>query len=309
MPRKLIERLPLVRGTYREDYDLSKVIWFQAGGKAEILFRPADSNDLNHFLENKPSDIPVTIVGVGSNLIIRDGGVKGVVIKLGGAFAEIKATGKIIEAGAGALSFNVAKFAQQNGISGMEFLNGIPGSIGGAMAMNAGSYGSEIKDIFISAQAVDEKGEIHNLSASDMGFRYRGTKIPKSWIMVKGVFKGKKDNPENILKRMEEIATKREQSQPIRSKTGGSTFANPDPAISGGKKAWQLIDEAGCRGLQIGGAKISEKHCNFMINTGNATANDLETLGEEVRKRVKEKSNVDLRWEIRIIGDIIKNKD
>jgi UDP-N-acetylmuramate dehydrogenase len=276
---------------------LAKITWFQVGGVAEILFRPADTDDLSYFLKNKPKDIPVTILGVGSNILVRDGGIDGVVIRMGRNFARMQADEDKITVGAGCLDVNVAKFALENSIGGLEFLVGVPGTIGGALAMNAGAYEKETKDVLISAVAVDADGVIHQLTNEDMGFTYRHNSIPDDWIFTEAVFQGRQEDKEVISNRMNEISSKREDSQPIHSRPGGSTFKNPP-----GKKAWQLIDEAGCRGLQIGGAKVSEKHCNFLINIENATASDLENLGEEVRRRVKENSNIELEWEIKILG-------
>lgn len=292
-----MELLPEVRGSYRQNVNLSKTNWFNVGGMAEVLFRPADEDDLAYFLTNLPDDIPVTVIGVGSNLLVRDGGIDGVLVKLGRGFTDITSMGDEIHAGAGALSFNVATYSQQCGITGLEFLCGIPGSIGGALAMNAGAYGSDTSSILIYANAVDEAGNIHKLSPEDIGYVYRGNTLPEGIIFTKGVFQGQRGDILDIRKKMDEISSQREETQPIRSRTSGSTFKNPD-----GQKAWKLIDEAGCRGLQIGGAQVSEKHCNFFINTGDATATDIENLGEEVRKRVKEKTGVTLEWEVKIIG-------
>ena len=295
--KSLISRLPYVKGRLSENADLSRVTWFRVGGPAEVLFKPEDSEDLAYFLKNRPKDIPITVIGVGSNLLIRDGGIPGVVIRLGRAFAEIKCYGADIICGAGALDGNVALSAANAGISGLEFLVGVPGTIGGALRMNAGAYGGEIKDIIVSAVALDMNGEKHELEVSDFGFTYRNSAVPEDWIFVECKLRGHAGLKEDIIARMEDIKSVREQSQPIRTSTGGSTFKNPD-----GHKAWQLIDDAGCRGLRVGGAVISEKHCNFIVNDNNATATDIEALGEEVRKRVKAQSGVDLQWEIRRIG-------
>ncbi len=301
----LINNLPKIKGKYRENSDLSKINWFNVGGRAEVLFRPLDVQDLSYFLKNKPDDIPVTILGVGSNLLVRDGGIDGVVIRLGRGFSDISTIDGHVIVGASALDVNVAKIACNNSIGGLEFLSGIPGTIGGALSMNAGAYGSEIKDIFVSAEAVDENGDIHNLAVEDMGFHYRGNKIPDSWIFTKAVFRGKITDKNIIEKNMQEIAEKRGKTQPIRSRTSGSTFRNPDPEISNGKKAWELIDEVEGRGLQIGGAMVSKQHCNFLINTGSATACDIEELGEEIRRRVKDRFDIELMWEIKRIGKFI----
>ena len=294
---ELINQLPHVRGSYRADANLAKTNWFNVGGNAQILFRPADIDDLSFFMKEKPLDIPVTILGVGSNLLVRDGGIDGVVIKLGRGFTDIQVDGTTITASAAALDYNVANIAAQAGIDGLSFLSGVPGTIGGALAMNAGAYGGDIASVLVSAKAVDEKGDLHVLTPKDIGYIYRGNTLPESMIFVEGTFKGSKADPQVIKKQIEEITAKRQETQPIKERTSGSTFKNPE-----GKKAWQLIDEAGCRGLQIGGAQVSEKHCNFFINTGNATSSDIEELGELVRKKVKEKTGVDLQWEVKIIG-------
>lgn len=298
MTTSLLDHLPDIRGSYRADASLAKTNWFNVGGPAEILYRPADSDDLIHFLKAKPTNVPITILGVGSNLLVRDGGIKGVVIKLGRNFATIRHHQQTITAGAGALSFNTASYAASKNIGGLEFLCGIPGTIGGALAMNAGAYQSDIASVLIEAVAISEDGSKHHLTPVDIGYVYRGHTLPEKMIFVEGTFQGSFDEHHTILKKMDEITQKRQETQPIKSRTSGSTFKNPD-----GKKAWQLIDEAGCRGLTIGGAQVSTKHCNFFINTGNATAHDIETLGEEVRRRVKQTSGIDLHWEIQIIGE------
>ncbi len=293
----IIERLPKVRGSYRLGVDLSKITWFRVGGHAEVLFKPENSNDLADFLRNVPKDIPVNIIGVGSNLLVRDGGIDGVVIKLGKGFTQIEYDNKMIIAGAGALDLNVALFAHACAASGLEFLSGIPGTIGGALAMNAGAYGSDIASILIKAEAVDMEGNKHILENKDFRFIYRGHSLENNYIFTKAYFKAQDGNKEDIARRMSEIQMAREDTQPIHTRTGGSTFKNPQ-----GKKAWELIDEAGCRGLIIGGAQVSEKHCNFLMNIGDAKAKDIEMLGEEVRCKVREKSNIDLEWEIKRIG-------
>jgi UDP-N-acetylmuramate dehydrogenase len=295
--QKLIDRLPQVRGSYRENALLSKTNWFGVGGPAEILFRPEDKEDLAYFLQYKPSDVPVMVIGVGSNLLVRDGGIDGVVIKLGRNFAAVTREGTTIHAGTGALSFNTAHFAQHCGLSGLEFLVGIPGTIGGALAMNAGAYGSETAAHLLEAEALDEQGNTHRLTPVDMGFVYRGNTLPEGWIFTKAIFKTVPAKPEDIAARMEFITTSREASQPVKTRTSGSTFVNPT-----GHKAWELIDRAGCRGLTMGGAIVSEKHCNFLINQDNASAHDLESLGEEVRRRVYEQSGIMLEWEVKRIG-------
>lgn len=294
---RLIDRLPKVRGRLTEGSLLSAVTWFRVGGPAEVLFKPADREDLARFLQQKPADVPVTVIGVGSNLLVRDGGIDGIVIRLGRGFTDIRASGTVIEAGAGALDLNVALSARDAGIGGLEFLSGIPGTIGGALRMNAGAYESDVSQVFRHADALDATGTLHRLSQAEMGFTYRHSAVPEDWIFVGGAFAGRADDPKAIHARIQDIQTKREESQPIRSRTGGSTFVNPV-----GHKAWKLIDEAGCRGLRKGGAMVSEKHCNFLINTGDATAADVEALGEEVRRRVRDRSGVELAWEIKRIG-------
>jgi UDP-N-acetylmuramate dehydrogenase len=294
----LIDRLPPVRGRLSADAPLAPVTWFRVGGTAEVMFRPADVEDLAAFLAAKPADVPVTVIGVASNLLVRDGGVKGVVVRLGRGFVEIRAQGAEVEAGAGALDLNVALTAQQAGIAGLEFLSGIPGTVGGGLRMNAGAYGREFKDVLLNAVALDSKGARHTLPLAALGLDYRHCGLPEEWIFVAARFSGETDDPAAIGRRMTEIQAAREASQPIRARTGGSTFANPP-----GQKAWELIDRAGCRGLRLGGAAVSEKHANFLINTGAATAAELEALGEEVRRRVHEASGILLRWEIRRIGE------
>jgi UDP-N-acetylmuramate dehydrogenase len=299
----MISNLPKVRGEYRFNSPLANTTWFGVGGNAEIIFRPADENDLADFIRNKPVELDYMVLGVCSNVIIRDGGYKGCIIKLGRAFNNISISEDKILCGAACLDVNVARFAAESGISNLEFLVGVPGSIGGAIAMNAGAYGAEIKDILISAKAIDEKGNLVELKNSDFGFSYRKNSLNEKLIFTSAVLQGKIGDKNEILEKMNNISKAREETQPIRSKTGGSTFKNPDPEISAGKKAWQLIDEAGLRGYKLGGAQISEKHCNFLINTGSATAKDIEDLGELARKKVFEKSGIELHWEIKRIGE------
>jgi UDP-N-acetylmuramate dehydrogenase len=294
---RLIDRLPAARGEYREGAALARFTWFRAGGPAEVLFVPADEDDLGRFLAEVPGDVPLTVIGVASNLLIRDGGIPGVVIRLRNAFAMIERNGDSVWAGAGALDINVARFAAEKGLSGLEFLSGIPGTIGGALRMNAGAYGSEIKDVLLRAAAFDRRGKRHTLDAGAMGFDYRHCNVPDDWIFLSAELSAIPAQAEEIAQRMAAIAVARNDTQPVRSRTGGSTFKNPP-----GKRAWQLIDEAGCRGLAVGNAKVSEKHCNFLINGGNATAQELESLGEEVRRRVLAHSGIDLQWEIKRIG-------
>ncbi len=303
------QELPPVRGRYTEDAPLGEVGWFRCGGKAEVLFKPADFEDLREFLAACPAHVPVTTLGVLSNTIVRDGGVKGVVIRLGREFADIKTDGTRVEAGAVALDGNVAQAAAKAGIAGLEFFSGIPGTIGGALRMNAGCYGTETKDVLVEAIAIDRTGTVHRQSAAEMGLRYRHSDAPNDWVFTGAIFEGRAGNEEEIRSFMQGIKERRGASQPIREKTGGSTFANPsaeDIAKAGlpeGTKVWQLIDRAGCRGLTIGGAMMSELHANFMINTGTATAAELEALGEEVRARVLADSGITLRWEIKRIGE------
>jgi UDP-N-acetylmuramate dehydrogenase len=289
--------LPPVRGSIARDAALKDMMWFRAGGPADVLFRPADVEDLGMFLAARSRDIPVTVIGVGSNLLVRDGGMPGTVVRLPASFGKIEANGTRIRAGAAALDAHVARVAADAGIAGLEFLRGVPGTVGGALRMNAGCYGREIADIFVEATALDGEGRLHTLTKADMGFSYRHSEAREGLIFVEALFEGTPDKPEAIKARMEDLAGNREASQPIRAKTGGSTFKNPP-----GQKAWELIDRAGCRGLMHGAAQVSEKHCNFLINTGDATAADIEALGEEVRRRVKETQGVSLEWEIKRIG-------
>ncbi len=296
-PQPLIDRLPAVRGRYSEQVALSRTTWFQVGGPAEVMFRPADRDDLAAFLRDKPADVPVTVIGVGSNLLVRDGGVSGVTLRLLRGFADIEVAGDEIVAGAAALDANVAAKARAAGLAGLEFLCGVPGTIGGAVRMNAGAYGREVKDVLISAEFLDPDGRPHSLTAGELAFTYRRSAAPEGWICVAARLAARPGDRDEIAARMDEIRAQRGESQPLRSRTGGSTFKNPP-----GHKAWQLIDAAGCRGLRQGGAMVSELHCNFLINTGAASAADLEALGEEVRARVLAASGVDLEWEIRRIG-------
>jgi UDP-N-acetylmuramate dehydrogenase len=290
--------LPKVRGLYTENASLSEVLWFRVGGPAEILFRPADLDDLCAFMAQCPPDIPLSMIGVGSNFLVRDGGIEGVVIRLPSAFGQVAQIAPTrIRAGAAALDSMVARKAADAGIAGLEFLRGIPGTIGGALRMNAGCYGREMKDILVEARAVNTQGKIITLSPAEMGFSYRRSAAPENLIFVDAVLEGASDDCEAIRARMEKLVAEREATQPVRAKTGGSTFTNPSDA-----KAWQLIDRAGCRGLKHGDAQVSEKHCNFLINLNQASAADIEALGEEVRRRVKENSGVDLKWEIKRVG-------
>ncbi|MEJ0026683.1 MAG: UDP-N-acetylmuramate dehydrogenase [Rhizomicrobium sp.] len=291
------DALPPVRGTYTMGAPLKDLVWFRAGGPAEILFRPADADDLATFLAAKPADTRVSVIGVGSNLLIRDGGIPGVVVRLPGTMGKVTVDGTRLTAGAAALDANVAKTAADAGIAGLEFLRGIPGTVGGALRMNAGCYGREIKDILVEATAIDARGHVIRLSPADMGFTYRHTAAPDDLIFVSAVFEGLADDPAAVRARMDKLMADREASQPVKTRTGGSTFKNPP-----GKNAWRLIDEAGCRGLMHGPAQVSPLHCNFLINTGDATAADIEALGEEVRARVKQTSGIELEWEIKRVG-------
>jgi UDP-N-acetylmuramate dehydrogenase len=298
----LLERLPPVRGKLTPNAPMAETTWFRVGGPAEVLFKPVDENDLAFFLANTPADIPITVVGLASNLLVRDGGIPGVVVRFGPSFATIKASGdNTLLAGAGAVDLNVARTAQGHGIAGMEFLCGIPGTIGGGLRMNAGAYGREFKDIVIEAHALTRAGKKQTLYNDQIGFSYRHTDVPDDLIFLSTLLQGTTGDPVTIDKKMKEIQESRAATQPIREKTGGSTFANPDNDPHK-RHTWQLIEAAGCRGLKIGHAKVSEKHCNFLINTGFATAAEIENLGEEVRRRVRETSGVDLRWEIKRIG-------
>ena len=293
----LIQRLPAVRGRLVPDAPIGPMTWFHVGGPAEMLFRPADEQDLAEFLAAIPEDVPVTVLGVGSNLLVRDGGIPGIVIRLGRGFTEIAAADGEVHAGAGALDLNVALTAAEAGITGLEFLSGIPGTIGGGFRTNAGAYGSEFKDVLIAAEAIDRSGTAHRATPAELGLSYRHSEAPADWIFTRAIFRSENGDPDLIAERMTEIREAREGSQPIRARTGGSTFANPP-----GDSAWRLIDAAGCRGLRRGGAMVSEKHTNFLINTGDATAADIEGLGDEIRRRVEAQFGVVLEWEIRRIG-------
>jgi UDP-N-acetylmuramate dehydrogenase len=295
--RSLVERLPQVRGRLAENVPLAPITWFRVGGAAEVMFRPADIEDLAAFVAAKPADVPVTVLGVGSNLLVRDGGIPGVIIRLGRVFAGIAVQGEAIEAGAAALDGNIARVALDAGLGGLEFLSGIPGTVGGALRMNAGAYGTEVKDVLVTARAIDAGGYLRSLQRADLGFSYRRCGVDADWIFVGALLRGRRDKSQAILGRMQQIRTAREAAQPIRSRTGGSTFANPP-----GARAWELIERAGCRGLVVGGARVSEQHCNFLINTGDASAGDLERLGEEVRRRVLVATGVTLEWEIHRVG-------
>jgi len=290
--------LPAVRGRLLHDEALAPFTWFRVGGPAEVLFLPADADDLGAFLRALPDEVPCTLLGVGSNLIVRDGGIEGVVIRLAGrAFGQIEVDGERVIAGAGALDSAVARAAAEAGIGGLEFLAGIPGTVGGALTMNAGCYGRETKDILVAAWATDFTGESRPWELEDFGYGYRSSAVPPGVIWEQAMFQGQPDDPAAVRARIAEITARRETTQPIREKTGGSTFKNPP-----GHSAWKLVDEAGWRGRELGGAMMSPLHANFMINTGSATATDLEALGEAVRADVEAKTGVLLEWEIKRIG-------
>ena len=291
--------MPKLRGRLVADQPLASFTWFRSGGPAQAFFTPADEDDLAYFLQNLPPDIPLTFIGAGSNMIIRDGGVPGVVMRLAGkAFTEISVEeNHRIRAGAAVPDVKVARAAAEAGIAGLSFFRGIPGSIGGALRMNAGAHGGEVTDVLVEARGLDRQGRVHMFTHADMGFSYRHSKAPADIIFTQALFQGRPGVPADILAEMDEITAAREAAQPIKEKTGGSTFKNPP-----GAKAWQLVDAAGCRGLIVGDAQVSPMHCNFLINRGNATSADIENLGEDVRRRVKENSGIELEWEIKRIG-------
>ena len=290
-------KMPELRGRLLANQPLAELTWFRVGGPAQVLFMPEDEADLALFLARRPPEIPITVIGLGSNLIVRDGGVPGVTIRLGRGFGEVTVEGFDIRAGAAVPDVKVARAAQEAGIAGLSFMRGIPGGVGGALRMNGGAYGGETKDALVEARAVDRTGRIHVLSNADMGYTYRHCGAPADYIFTQALYRGTRGDPATIAAEMDKITESREATQPIKSRTGGSTFKNP-----AGQKAWQLIDAAGCRELQIGQAQVSEMHCNFLINLGGATAADIEALGEIVRKRVKDSSGVTLEWEIKRIG-------
>lgn len=299
----VMDQLPSVRGRLRANVAMSDLTWFRVGGCADVFFVPADTDDLADFLKNVPDSVPITTVGVGSNLLVRDGGIRGIVIRLASGFNDVTVEGNTrVRAGAAVLDVAVAKRAAQASLAGLEFMRGIPGSVGGALRMNAGAYEREIKDVLVEAMAIDRAGNRHVLGLDRMGFSYRHSAVPADVIFVEALFQGEPGDQEEIKRRMRQVTEVREASQPVRSRTGGSTFKNPDPERSGGQKAWQLIDQAGCRGLIEGGAQVSEQHCNFLINQGEASAADLENLGEKVRSEVEKRSGIKLEWEIRRIG-------
>jgi UDP-N-acetylmuramate dehydrogenase len=289
--------MPALRGRLLANQSLAELTWFRVGGPAQVLFMPEGEDDLAYLLGNLPAEIPITVIGLGSNLIVREGGVPGLVIRLGRGLADIAIEGVDVRAGAAVPDVKVARAAQEAGIAGLAFLRGIPGAVGGALRMNGGAYGRETKDALVEARAVDRHGSIHVLRNADMHYAYRHCGAPDDLIFTQALFHGERGDPATIAAEMDKITESREATQPIKSRTGGSTFKNPP-----GHKAWQLIDAAQCRGLRVGDAQVSELHCNFLINLGNATAADIETLGETVRRRVKDHSGVELEWEIKRIG-------
>ncbi|MDE2383233.1 MAG: UDP-N-acetylmuramate dehydrogenase [Alphaproteobacteria bacterium] len=294
----LLKKLPALRGRLEPNAPLADFTWFRVGGPAEVLFSPADEDDLGTFLRGTPADVPVYVIGVGSNLLVRDGGVPGVVIRLGRPFMDVALEGENrIRAGTAALDVRVARFAADNSIDALTFLRGIPGTIGGALRMNGGAYGGETKDVLIEARGFNRKGELKVLSNADMNYTYRHCGAPEDMIFTSALLQGRPGNRDEIAAAMDKITASREATQPIKSKTGGSTFKNPP-----GNKSWQLIDKAGMRGFAVGPAKVSEQHCNFLINEGGATAAQIEELGETVRARVKATSGIELDWEIKRIG-------
>jgi len=300
----LRDRLPDLRGRLVANAPMADITWFRAGGPAEVLFTPADEADLAYFMRHKPEGLPVTVIGLGSNLLVRDGGVPGVVIRLGRGFGDVKVEpGHRLRVGTVVPDVKVARAAAEAGIAGLAFYRGIPGSVGGALRMNAGAHGTETKDVLVEARAVDPAGRVHVLSLADMGFTYRHSAVPGDWIFTEALFAGTPGDPAEIQRAMDEVADYRERNQPIKERTGGSTFKNPP-----GHSAWKLIDDAGCRGLRVGGAMVSEKHCNFLINDRGATGEDIERLGETVRARVKAKSAIALEWEIIRLGQPLQGR-
>ncbi len=291
------ETLPQVRGQLRHDVPMAPKTWLRAGGRARVWFQPADLDDLADFLAAKPAEVPVIPIGVASNLLVRDGGIDGVVVRLSGPLAKVEAEGERLTVGAGATDRGLAVQALEAGLSGFEFYVGIPGTIGGAVMMNAGAFGGETADLVERVFALDQRGRVQELSGPDLDFAYRYSSLPDGWIVVAAEMRGVEGNRERIRARMARTKAERDVAQPLRVATGGSTFKNPP-----GQKAWQLIDAAGCRGLAHGKAQVSEKHCNFLINTGGARASDIEELGELVRARVKAQSGVSLAWEIHRVG-------
>lgn len=295
-----VTELPRVAGKLTANAPLAPLVWFKSGGPAQWLFEPKDLDDLQSFLRNLDPATPVMALGLGSNMIVRDGGVAGVVVRLGKAFAKVKPVdATTLDCGGGASGILVSSTARDAAITGLEFLRSIPGTVGGFVRMNGGAYGGEVKDILVDCDVILRDGQLANLNAEELHYSYRHSELPDGAIVISARFRGKPGEPSSIQAEMDRISESREASQPLRSKTGGSTFKNPD-----GHKAWQLVDDAGCRGLQIGGAQVSEKHTNFLINTGEASSADIEALGEEVRRRVLAKSGIDLQWEIQRVGEV-----
>ena len=290
--------LPLVKGRYQLQALLSQQTWFQVGGAAEVLFKPQSEADLIIFLQQKSDDIPITLIGAGSNILVRDGGIKGIVIRLGRGFTEMNIEGTTIVVGSGALDRTVALTCADAGLSGLEFLIGIPGTIGGAVKMNAGCYSVEVKDVLLWVEVLDNNGVKKRLFKEELGFTYRHSNLSAEQIILRACFALQAEDPSVIHQRLQQLLTEREKTQPVRGRTGGSTFKNPSH-----HKAWELIDHAGCRGMQLGQAQVSEKHCNFLLNLGQATANELESLGEQVRNRVFDKCGINLEWEIIRLGN------
>ena len=290
------KRLPDVRGSYKKHVVMAPYTWFRVGG-ATTVFRPQDHEDLRQFLLQNSEEVPVTIIGAASNILIRDGGIPGIVIRLGKNFASINFNSNSVRIGAALPNGIAARLAQKKGYSGLEFLSGIPGTIGGGLRMNAGAYGTEVRDILIEAEVVDSTGNFKVLSLEEMEMSYRHCGVPKDYIFLSGLFKIGRDVPSDIQRKLDEIKARRLESQPITERTGGSTFKNPK-----GFKAWELIEAAGCRGVSVGGAMVSEQHCNFLVNTGNANASDLENLGNLVQKKVEDATGIELEWEIKLLG-------
>jgi UDP-N-acetylmuramate dehydrogenase len=293
-----VATMPTVRGRLTANAPLAPLVWFKSGGRAEWLFEPKDEQDLIDFLRELDPEVPVMALGLGSNLIVRDGGVPGVVVRLGKAFAKVEtASDYYVTAGAGAPGIAVSSAARDAGIANLEFLRGIPGTVGGFVRMNGGAYGREVSDILVTAKVVMRDGEVKTIGMTDLGYSYRHSNLPGGAIVIEALFQGEPGDPEAIGAEMDAIARAREESQPLRSRTGGSTFKNPP-----GHRAWALIDAAGCRGLRQGDAQVSEKHCNFLLNLGSASSGEIEALGEEVRRRVEAKTHVSLEWEIQRVG-------
>jgi len=293
-----VATLPDVRGKLKDNAPLAPLVWFKSGGNAQWLFEPADEDDLVAFLKQLDADVPVMALGLGSNMIVRDGGVPGVVVRLGKAFSKIDRIDDVtLQCGGGASGILVSSTARDAGIAGLEFLRGIPGTVGGFVRMNGGAYGREVCDILVSCRVALRNGAVEEWPAERLAYTYRHSELPEGAVVLSAVFRGALGQPDVIGAEMDAIARAREESQPLRSRTGGSTFKNPP-----GHKAWALVDAAGCRGMTLGGAQVSEKHCNFLLNTGTATSSDIEALGEEVRRRVMEKTNIELEWEIQRVG-------